>query len=167
MAAWSGHEATIKMLVESLDANKEGRDKCGWTALHVAAMNGCDAASQGLVENLGADKEAKDDAGWTALHFVAALGREDTAHLLIKTLGVDRDSRTNEGQTAHDLAQECDIYYYYYDRDRCRRGDDYYCDRDHCKYYCRGIGLRDDDDRFFIFSHSDCLSKPDLKSVLP
>ena len=105
-AAWNDQEATIQMLVKTLNAHREERDRWGWTALHLAAMNGCDIASQCLIEHCDANREAKDDVGWTALHFVAALGLGETAKLLIKTLRVDRGARNKRKETAEDLAKK-------------------------------------------------------------
>ena len=105
-AAWNGHGGTVKMLVETLSADKEARDECGWTALHVAAFSGRNTIVEMIVKKLGADKDAKDKAGWTALHFVAALGLKDTVQMLIKILDVDKHAQNREGKTALDLARE-------------------------------------------------------------
>ena len=100
-AAWNGHG-----VVKTLSAHKEEGDRCGWTALHVAAICGRNTIVEMIVKNLGADKNTKDKIGWTALHFAAALGLKDTVQTLIETLDVDKHAQNDKGKAALNLARE-------------------------------------------------------------
>ena len=69
MAAWNGHEAVVKALIEAgADVNKARDD--GWTPLYTAASNGHEAVVKALIE-AGADVNKADNDGKTPLYMAA------------------------------------------------------------------------------------------------
>ena len=57
-AAWGGHEAVVKLLLEK-GANLESKDQNGWTPLSLAAEKGHEAVVKLLLEK-DTDLESKD-----------------------------------------------------------------------------------------------------------
>jgi Ankyrin repeats (3 copies) len=79
-AAYNGHEAAIRLLLEK-GADIKATDQQGGTALHWAARNGQEAAIRLLLEK-GADIKATDQQGGTALHWAAYKGQDAAIRLL-------------------------------------------------------------------------------------
>src|SRR5205814_1539407 len=79
-AAWNGHEAVVKLLLEK-GAEPESKDQDGQTALHRAAENGHKAVVKLLLEK-GAELKSKDQYSLTALHWAAWNGHEAVVRLL-------------------------------------------------------------------------------------
>jgi ankyrin repeat protein len=104
LAASNGRGKVVQMLVETLGADKEARDKYEQTPLHLAAENGLEKVVQMLVETLGADKETRDKHGQTPLHSAAMYGHEKVVQMLGETLDADKEACDNENRTPLHLA---------------------------------------------------------------
>ncbi|KAI9858374.1 MAG: hypothetical protein M1813_007478 [Trichoglossum hirsutum] len=96
-------DAAEELLCEG-DADIEGTDRYGATALHMASRRGDDAMVQ-LLTQLDADVNAKDRSGATALHVASRDGHEGVALLLIQS-GVDIKAKNASSQTALHIASE-------------------------------------------------------------
>ena len=100
-AAQGDGKATVKLLVNTLGADKDARGKIRETPLHLAASERC-VAIVDLPVNLGADKEARDKNGKTPLHY-AARGTLKTTVSLFKLLvkrRADEDAEENADEEA-------------------------------------------------------------------
>ncbi|KAK9441880.1 Pfs, NB-ARC and Ankyrin domain protein [Metarhizium brunneum] len=96
-AAWNGHEAVVKLLLEK-GANIEAIDNLyDQTPLLWAAGDGHEAVVKLLLEK-GADIKAKDDTGQTPLSWAAKNGHEAVVRLLLEK-GADIDIRDRNGRT--------------------------------------------------------------------
>ena len=98
-AAWSGQEATARMLLIEGKAEIEAKDNAGRTALHVAAWQGHEATARMLLVEAKAEIQAKDDDGQTALHLAFRRGHEATAWMLLIQGKAETKAKYN-GQTA-------------------------------------------------------------------
>jgi hypothetical protein len=76
----------------------DGKNKNGWTALHLASENHHLEIVCLLLEN-GAVVKGKDKDGNTALHFPSQEGHLETVHLLLEK-GAELDGKDNDGWTA-------------------------------------------------------------------
>ena len=99
-AARNGHEAVVKLLLETGKVDVESKDNDGRMALSWAARNGHEAAVKLLLETGKVDVESKDDYGRTALWCAARSGHEAVVKLLLETGKVDVELKDNYGQTA-------------------------------------------------------------------
>jgi ankyrin repeat protein len=96
-AAYNGHEAVVRLLLEhKADVNVKADD--GGTSLYRAAGNGHEAVVRLLVEHK-ADVDAKAYKGRTALHQAAESGHEAVVRLLVEHKA-DVDAKADEGRTA-------------------------------------------------------------------
>lgn len=93
----------VKLLLEK-NADKDLKDKDGWTALLWAAWSGFPKVSEALI-GAGADIAAADKRGNTALMIAALRGNASVVKLLIEK-GADKTAKNTEGKTAADIAQE-------------------------------------------------------------
>ena len=99
-AAANGHEAVIKLLLETGEADVNSRDNGGRTALWWAALCGHEAVIKLLLETGEADVNSRDNGGLTALSWAARGGHEAVIKLLLETGEADVNSRDNGGWTA-------------------------------------------------------------------
>ncbi|OBT39451.1 hypothetical protein VE00_11019 [Pseudogymnoascus sp. WSF 3629] len=67
-AALNGHEAVLKLLLNTGKANADSKDKDGRTALSWAAGNGHEAIVRLLLDTGKVDADSKDKDGWTPLY---------------------------------------------------------------------------------------------------
>jgi ankyrin repeat protein len=105
--AESGHEAVVKLLVETGQADVDSKDYKGRTPLSWAAGNGHEATVKLLVKTGQADVDSKDNNGRTPLWWAARNGHEATVKLLVGTGQADVDSKDkNFGQTPLSWAAE-------------------------------------------------------------
>jgi ankyrin repeat protein len=96
-AAWDGHEAIVRLLLEK-GADVEARANNRRTALIGAAGGGHEAVVRLLLEK-GADVEARANDGRTALIGAAEGGHEAVLRLLLEK-GANVEARDNDGWTA-------------------------------------------------------------------
>lgn len=81
-AARSGHEAVIKVLLETSKVDVESKDKYGQTPLSWAAENGYVPVVKLLLETGKADVESKDENGQTPLSWAAQNEHKTVVQLL-------------------------------------------------------------------------------------
>jgi ankyrin repeat protein len=93
-AAWNGHEAVVKLLLEK-GAQLESKDENGRTPLSWAAGNGHVTVVKLLVEN-GAQLESKDENGRTPLSYAAGNGNVTVVKLLVEN-GAQLESKDENG----------------------------------------------------------------------
>jgi ankyrin repeat protein len=98
-AAYGGHEAVVRLLVEDYKADVEAKDNNGATVLHRAASSGNEAVVRLLVEGYKADVEAKDNDGTAVLHCAAAGGNEAVVRLLVEDYKADVEAKDNNSIT--------------------------------------------------------------------
>lgn len=96
-AAWKGHEAAVKVLLEK-GAKLDTRNEGGNTGLILAADRGHEAVVHLLLMK-GAKSNIRNAAGETALICAASSGHEDIVRLLLMA-GADQRLMTNAGDTA-------------------------------------------------------------------
>jgi ankyrin repeat protein len=96
-ASFHGHAKMVALLLNA-GANKDAKDKGGFTALLVAAQNGQAACLQ-LLLDAGADKEAKQIKGATALFIAAQNGHAKCLEMLFNAK-VDKNATNAHGCTA-------------------------------------------------------------------
>src|SRR5438045_7621481 len=103
MAAWKGHKAVVKLLLETkADLNVRDVDD-GRTALHRAASCRHEAVVKLLLE-AKADANLQDaDDGRTALHMAAEYGYVAVVELLLET-GADGNVQARDGRNALQIA---------------------------------------------------------------
>jgi ankyrin repeat protein len=65
LAAENGHEAMVKMLLDTGQVDLDAKDKNGQTPLSLAARNGHEAVVKMLVDTGKVDVDAEDEGGWT------------------------------------------------------------------------------------------------------
>ena len=92
-AAASGHEAVVKLLLETGKVDADSKDIYGRTPLSWAAANGHEAVVKLLLETGKVDADSKDRDGRTPLWWAAARGHEAVVKLLLETGKVDADSK--------------------------------------------------------------------------
>ncbi|CAG8000110.1 unnamed protein product [Penicillium olsonii] len=97
-AALHGHEAVVKVLLETGKVNIDSKDAEGRTALFWAAANGHDAVVKLLIDQ-SADPNSRDLIGWSILFLPAANGHSSVVEQLLATEQVDVNSRDAEGRT--------------------------------------------------------------------
>jgi len=96
-AALEGNIEVVRLLLKH-GADKDLRDKGGWTALHNASANGHVEVVDELLER-GADKDFQDKDQRTALHWAAHRGHEEVVRNLLEH-GANKDSKDCDGKTA-------------------------------------------------------------------
>jgi hypothetical protein len=98
-AAGGGHEAVVKLLVETGKVDVDSKDTYGQTPLSWAAEGGHEAVVKLLVETGKVDVNSKDIYGQTPLSWAAGGGHEAVVKLLVETGKVDIDSKDTDGRT--------------------------------------------------------------------
>jgi Ankyrin repeats (3 copies)/Ankyrin repeats (many copies) len=99
-AARGGHEAVVKLLVETGKVDVDSKVKYhGRTPLSLAAEKGHEAVVKLLVETGKVDVDSKDSYGRTPLSLAAGGGHEAAVKLLVDTGKVDVDSKDSYGRT--------------------------------------------------------------------
>jgi ankyrin repeat protein len=107
-AAAKGHEAVVKLLLDTGKVDADSKDKnYGQTPLSWAAENGHEAVVKLLLDTGKVDADSKDkNSGRTPLSWAAGNGHEAVVKLLLDTGKVDADSRDKSGQTPLSWAAE-------------------------------------------------------------
>ena len=82
LAAFNGHDAVVKLLLETGKVNADSKDGSGWTPLWWAAENGHEAVVKLLLEAGKVDADSKDRYGRTPLWWAAEKGHEAVVKLL-------------------------------------------------------------------------------------
>ncbi|RYP64079.1 hypothetical protein DL771_008938 [Monosporascus sp. 5C6A] len=96
-AAGNGHEAIVKLLLETKEVDADWKDnKHGETPLSWAARNGHEAVVKLLLKIKEVKANSKDKSGWTPLSFAAENGHETVVKLLLETKKVKADSKDNK-----------------------------------------------------------------------
>ncbi|KAH8728934.1 ankyrin repeat-containing domain protein [Phaeosphaeriaceae sp. PMI808] len=95
-----GHEAVVKLLVDTSKVDVDSKDNDGRTPLSLAAESGYEAVVKLLVNTGKVDVSSKDsNYGQTPLSWAAKRGHEVVVKLLVDIGKVDVDSKDNYGQT--------------------------------------------------------------------
>ncbi|KAK2608997.1 hypothetical protein QQS21_002477 [Conoideocrella luteorostrata] len=105
-ATQNGHEAVVKLLLETGRVGVEVEDRNGWTPLSWAAKNGHEAIVKLLLETGRVNVEAKDRNGQTLLLWAAQNGHEDIVKLLLETGRVNVKAKDRNGWTPISWAAE-------------------------------------------------------------
>ena len=98
-AAWNGHEAVVKMLLDTEKADVNSKDNYGWTPLSWAAKNGHEAVVKMLLNTEKADVNSKDDYGQTPLSWAIGNGHEAVVKILLNTKKANVNSKNNNSWT--------------------------------------------------------------------
>ena len=91
LAAKSGHEAVVSLLIERDDVDINSKGENAWTPLWGAARNGHEEVVRLLIER-GVEINSRDSWGQTPLSWAASRGHEAVVRLLIER-GAEIDSR--------------------------------------------------------------------------
>ncbi|MCJ1247069.1 hypothetical protein MMC30_004280 [Trapelia coarctata] len=105
-AAKNGHEAVVKLLIDTGKVDVDSKDDHGRTPLSWAAENGHEAVVKLLIDTGKVDVDSKDDYNQTPLSWAAKNGHEAVVKLLIDTGKVDVDSKDDYGRTPLSWAAE-------------------------------------------------------------
>jgi ankyrin repeat protein len=106
-AAKDGHEAVVRLLLESGKTDIDSKDNNGQTPLSWAAENGHEAVVRLLLESGKADIDSKDtEYGQTPLSWAAENGHEAVVRLLLESGKADIDSKDNNSRTPLSWAAE-------------------------------------------------------------
>ncbi|KAI7759639.1 hypothetical protein LZL87_014225 [Fusarium oxysporum] len=92
-AAEKGHEAIVKLFLDTGQVNVDAKDQSGRTSLSWACERGHEAMAKLLLKTGQVDVDAKDDNGGTPLSWGAAEGHEAIVKLLLATGQVDVDAQ--------------------------------------------------------------------------
>jgi ankyrin repeat protein len=104
-AAGRGHEAVVRLLVDTGKADINSKNNNGWTPLMWAAGRGREAVVKLLADTGEADINSKIKfSGPTSLLLAAMEGREAVVRLLMDTGKADIDSKDKNGWTPLSLA---------------------------------------------------------------
>lgn len=101
-AAASGRIGLTNALLEA-GALVDGRHRCGWTALHIAAMNGHAHIAKQLIEH-GSAVDVRDEHGNTPLMTAVENDQPDAVEVLLEA-GADTTIVNHRGETAEEVAQ--------------------------------------------------------------
>ncbi|KAH7377125.1 ankyrin repeat protein [Plectosphaerella cucumerina] len=105
-AAANGHEAIVKMLLDTNEVDVDSKDKNGQTPLSRAAENKHETVVKMLLDTNEVDVDSKDKYGWTPLSWAAKNGHETVVKMLLDTNEVDVDSKDKNGRTPLSRAAE-------------------------------------------------------------
>ena len=108
IASFFGHEAVVRLLLETGKVDPDSKDYTGKTPLSWAARGGHEAIVRLLLETGKADPDSKDtEYSKTPLSWAAQRGHEAVVRLLLETGKVDLNSKdTRYGQTPLSWAAE-------------------------------------------------------------
>jgi ankyrin repeat protein len=106
LAAKNGHEAVVKMLLETGKVDVNSKDIRGQTPLSGAAKNGYLAVVKILLDTGKVDVDSEDDISRTPLSWAAENGHLAVVKMLLETGIVDVDSEDDIGQTPLSRAAE-------------------------------------------------------------
>ncbi|RYP62481.1 hypothetical protein DL771_009725 [Monosporascus sp. 5C6A] len=98
-AAENGHEAIIKLLLDTGEVDADTKDHSSRTPLWWAVENGNKAIVKLLLDTGKVDADAKNKYGETPLLWAAARGHKAIVKLLLDTGKVDADAKDNSGET--------------------------------------------------------------------
>ena len=101
-AANQGHEAVVKLLLDTKKVDIDSKDKDGLTPLSEAADNGHESVVKLLLEN-NAALETKNKNGRTLLSWAAENGQRAVVKLLL-SYGADQEAENRDGQRPLALA---------------------------------------------------------------
>ena len=99
LAAQYGHDAVVRLLLETGKTDVNPRDRDGYTPLLVAAMFGHEAVVRLLLQTGKADVNSRFKHGWTALSLAAMFRQVAVVKLLLQTGKADINLRCTEGLT--------------------------------------------------------------------
>jgi ankyrin repeat protein len=105
-AAGGGHEAVIKLLLQTGKVDLNAKDRSGRTPLSHAAIRGHEALVRLLLETGKVDVNVKDKYGRTPLLHAAGNGYKDVVQLLVEVARVDVDAKDGSGRTPLSYAAE-------------------------------------------------------------
>ena len=91
-AAYFGHDAVVRLLVQREDVPVNPRDDMGRTPLSWAAVRGHEVVVRLLLERKDVQPDSKDNMGQTPLSLAAAEGHETIVRLLLERKDVQADS---------------------------------------------------------------------------
>ena len=104
LAAGNGHEAIVKLLLNTGKVDVDSKDRFGRTPLSLAARNGHEAILKLLLDTGKVDADSRDEDGRTPPSLAARNGHEVIVKLLLNSGKVDADSKDRFGRTALSLA---------------------------------------------------------------
>ncbi|KAH8754214.1 ankyrin repeat-containing domain protein [Hyaloscypha sp. PMI_1271] len=100
-AAENGHEAIVKLLLETGEVDADSKDKGGQTPLSWAAMYGRNATVKLLLETGEVDSDSRDNEGrtplWYAVDAYTLIEVEGVVSMLLATGNVDPSAIDNSG----------------------------------------------------------------------
>jgi len=99
LAAFNGHDAVVKLLLETGKVDADSRDGSGQTPLWWAAQNGHDAVVKLLLETGKVNADSKGGSGQTPLWRAARNGHDAVVKLLLEAGKVNADSKGGSEQT--------------------------------------------------------------------
>ena len=103
-AAREGHEAVVKMLLDTQKVDVDSKGSYGQTPLSIAATCGHEAVVKTLLEIGKAEVDSKDDEGLTPLSLAAWNGREAVVKILLEIGKADVNSKDDDGWMPLSLA---------------------------------------------------------------
>ncbi|KAK4244073.1 ankyrin repeat-containing domain protein [Corynascus novoguineensis] len=98
-ASESGHEAVVKMLVDTGKVDIDSKDNNGRTPLLYASRSGNEAIVKVLVDTGKVDIDLRDIGGQTPLSYASTSGHKAVVKVLLDTGQVDIDSKEDFGRT--------------------------------------------------------------------
>ncbi|KAK4232838.1 hypothetical protein C8A03DRAFT_39511, partial [Achaetomium macrosporum] len=98
-AAGNGHQAVVKMLLDTGKVDIDSKDDYGRTPLWWAARNGHETVVKMLLDTGKADVDSKDNHGRTPLSWAAVNGHEAVVKMLLDVGKADVDSKDYHGRT--------------------------------------------------------------------
>jgi ankyrin repeat domain-containing protein 50 len=99
LAAFNGHDAVVKQLLEVGKVHPDSKDGSGRTPLCWAARNGHKTTVKLLLETGKVHPDSKDGSGRTPLFWAAGNGHKRVMKLLLETGKVDPGSKDGSGRT--------------------------------------------------------------------
>ncbi|RKK26885.1 hypothetical protein BFJ67_g16416 [Fusarium oxysporum f. sp. cepae] len=106
LAAENGHEAIVKLLLDTDKVDPDAKDEDGWTPLSRAAKKGHEAVVKLLLSTDKVDPDAKHWVSLTPLLLAAEKGHEAVVKLLLGTSKVDPDAKDKYRRTPLSRAAE-------------------------------------------------------------
>lgn len=106
IAAKFGHEAVVRLLLETPGVEVDTRDEPGRTPLSYAAEHGSEVVVKLLLDTKGVGVNSKDDLGRAPLAYAAQNGRDAVVELLLHAEGVKVNLKDKSGRTPLSHAAE-------------------------------------------------------------